>query len=210
MTDEFRPRYPGYDVLERWNSVDWDDATRRVVRRRLEPPPTPRFFTGAEIRTLEALAERILPQPDRNAAERVLIVPWIDAKLAEDQRDGWRLEGLPPQRELWRAALVGVDETAQALYGAAFADLDLTAQDEVLRRIARGDPPGSTWVAIPAKRFFSSILCATVVTIYYAHPTAWSETGYNGPSSPRGHVRKWIGGVDPWEAHERQTRWGTK
>lgn len=45
--------------------------------------------------------------------------------------------------------------------------------------------------------------------IYYAHPLTWNETGYNGPSSPRGHVRKWIGGVDPWEAHQRTTLWGT-
>jgi hypothetical protein len=45
----------------------------------------------------------------------------------------------------------------------------------------------------------------TAVKIYYAHPRAWSEIGYSGPSSPRGHVRNWMGGVDPWDAKETAT-----
>jgi hypothetical protein len=210
LSDEFRSRYPGYDVLDKWYSLDWDDQTRDVVRRRVEQVPAYRFFTEPEVRTLGAIVERILPQPDRDAAERVPIVPWIDAKLADDRRDGYRYEGLPPQRELWRAALVGVDETTHALHGCTFAEIGAVEQDDILRSLERGDAPGSAWTRIPAPRFFTDVLCATVAKIYYAHPTAWSETGYNGPSSPRGHVRKWIGGVDPWEAHERDTLWDTE
>ncbi len=41
--------------------------------------------------------------------------------------------------------------------------------------------------------------------MYYSHPLAWNEIGYGGPSSPRGHVRKWEGGVDPWEAQEKES-----
>jgi hypothetical protein len=210
MTEDFRSRYPGYDVLTRWASVDWDDPTRDVVRRRLEQIPARRFLTERESLLLEAIVERLMPQPDRAAADRVPIVPWIDAKLADDRRDGYRHEGLPPQRELWRAALRGVDETAQALLGRSFVECGTEGQDAILRELEGGDPPGATWQAIPSQRFFTDTLCALVVRIYYAHPSAWSETGYNGPSSPRGHVRKWIGGVDPWEAHERETRWDTE
>jgi Gluconate 2-dehydrogenase subunit 3 len=210
MTEEFRSRYPDYDVLRRRESVDWDDQTREIVRRRIDEVPPRRFFTDAEARTLGAAVERILPQPDRQPEDRVPIVPWIDAKLADDRRDGYRYQELPPQRELWRAALSGLDETAQALHGRAFIDLGPTDQDDVLRHLEQGDAPGQTWSTIPSKRFFADTLCATVVKLYYAHPTAWSEVGYSGPSSPRGHVRKWIGGVDRWEAHEQKTRWGTK
>ncbi|HEV8599012.1 MAG TPA: gluconate 2-dehydrogenase subunit 3 family protein [Gemmatimonadales bacterium] len=210
MSEEFRPRYPGYDVLDRWNSPDWDDPTREVVRRRLEGIPAPRFFTPAELATLEAAVERILPQPDRGPEARVPIVPWIDAKLAEDFRDGFRYEGMPAQRELWRSALVGLDQTAQALYGRQFTAIEDEDRDEVLRQLEQGHPPGEIWASLGSGRFFRDTLCATVVRIYYAHPTAWSETGYSGPSSPRGHIRKWIGGVDPWEPHERPTRWKTE
>jgi hypothetical protein len=205
----FRSRYPEYDVLAKWSSLDWDDQTRDVVRRRLDEVPAIRFFTSDEAALLAAVAERIVPQPDRPPEGRVPIVPFIDERLHEDRRQGYRYEGLPPQRDAWRAGLAGIDETARALHGRPFLALAGDDQDVVLRSIESGSPPGRSWERLDAKRFFISVLCDTVVKTYYAHPVAWNETGYNGPSSPRGHVRKWIGGVDPWEAHERKTRWGT-
>jgi Gluconate 2-dehydrogenase subunit 3 len=203
MNDPLRSPYSGYDVLDKWSSPDWDDQTREVVGKRLFSVPEIRFFTDVEARTLEAVAERIVPQPDRSVAERIPVVPWIDDKLHEDRRDGYRYDGMPPQREAWRCGIAGIDETAGALFGGKrFRDLDGSAQDGVLRRIEHGDPPGATWTTLPAARFFQSVLCMTIVKTYYAHPSAWNEVGYNGPSSPRGHMRIWEGGVDPWEAHE--------
>src|SRR2546421_1683604 len=205
MEQEFRTRYPKYNVLDKWSSPDWDDQTHEVVRRRLEEVPEIRFFTDAEARTLAVVAERIAPQPDRDETEKIPIVPWIDEKLYKDERDGYRYEGLPPQREAWRNGLTGINETAQALFGGKmFVDLDPLSQDVVLTRAARGDAPGATWKRMPAARFFKSVLSITIVKIYYAHPVAWNEIGYNGPSSPRGHVRKWEGGVDPWRSEERR------
>lgn len=203
MNHPLRSPYAGYDVLDKWSSPDWDDQTRDAVGKRLFNVPAIRFFTDIEARTLEAVAERIVPQPDRSAAERIPIVPWIDEKLHEDRRDGYRYDGMPPQREAWRHGVAGIDETACVLFvGKRFLQLDGSAQDEVLRRIEHGDPPGATWATFPARRFFQSVLCVTIVKTYYAHPSAWNEVGYNGPSSPRGHMRIWEGGVDPWEAHE--------
>jgi hypothetical protein len=199
--NQFQTRYPNYNVLDKWSSPDWDDQTREVVRRRLEEIPGIRFFTDEEARTLTAITERIIPQPDRNKAEKVPIVPWIDEKLYEDKRDGYRYEEMPPQREAWRLGLKGINETSQALFaGKVFVDLDPLSQDVVLTHVAGGHPQGDSWNQVAAARFFRDILCATIVKNYYAHPLAWNEIGYNGPSSPRGHVRKWEGGVDPWEA----------
>ncbi|HKO15497.1 MAG TPA: gluconate 2-dehydrogenase subunit 3 family protein [Gemmatimonadaceae bacterium] len=205
----FQSRYPGYDVLDRWSSPDWDDQTREVVRRRLEQVPPIRFFTPQEAALLSAIGERIIPQPDRAPDERVPIVPFIDERLHEDRRQGYRYEEIPPQREAWRAGLAGIDATSLSLHARAFLVLSGEEQDTVLRRIERGDPPGDPWDGLDARRFFTNVLCETIVKTYYAHPMAWNETGYSGPSSPRGHVRKWIGGVDPWEAHERPTLWKT-
>src|SRR5688572_6071190 len=199
----FYTRYRGYNVLDKWSSTDWDDQTREVVRRRLEEIPRIRFFTSEETELLEAVAERIVPQPDRGQAEKIPIVPWIDEKLYEDKRDGYRYEEMPPQREAWRLGLKGINETAQTLFGGRkFIDLDPLSQDVVLTHVARGNPDEDTWKLLASQRSFRDILCATVVKIYYAHPLAWNEIGYNGPSSPRGHVRKGEGGVDPWEAQE--------
>src|SRR5687768_10852459 len=200
---QFQTRYPNYNVLDKWSSPDWDDQTRKVVRKRLEEIPPIRFFTQEEARTLAAVAERIVPQPDRAEAEKIPIVPWIDEKLFEDRRDGFRYEELPPQREAWRLGLAGIDETARSLFAdKPFVGLDPLSQDDVLGRVARGDPPGEAWERLPARRFFTSVLSTTIVRLYYAHPLAWNEIGYSGPSAVRGHVRKWEGGVDPWEAQE--------
>lgn len=200
--ETFQTHYPNYNVLDKWSSPDWDDQTREVVRQRLEEIPPIRFFTNHEARILAAITERIIPQPDRGEVKKVPIVPWIDEKLYEDKRDGYRYEDMPPQREAWRLGLKGINEAAQALFDAKeFVDLDPLSQDVVLTHVGRGDPPGAAWKLLPAARFFKDVLCITIAKIYYAHPLAWNEIGYNGPSSPRGHVRKWVGGVDPWEAH---------
>jgi len=72
-------------------------------------------------------------------------------------------------------------------------------------RFARGDMPGEAWATLPAELMFKLML-QRIVRTYYAHPAAWSEVGYNGPSAIRGHVRVWAGGVDPWEAQEAGVR----
>jgi hypothetical protein len=197
-----RTRYPAYDVLAKWAGPDWDAQTRAVVRQRVEQVPPIQFLTADEARLLEAVAERLVPQPDRDAREKIAIVPWIDEKLHNDWRDGYRYEELPPLRDVWRLGLAGIEETARLMHSRPFADLDAAAQDDVLERLQRGDAPGDAWTRLPAARFFRDVLCLTVVKVYYGHPSAWSEIGYSGPSSPRGHVRNWMGGVDPWEPQE--------
>jgi hypothetical protein len=210
MTDRFESRYPDYNALASANSLDWDEQTWKAVQDRVTTDPAARFLTTTEMLTLEAVAERIIPQPDRSPSDRVPIAPWIDAKLFNDRRDGYRYEGMPPQRVAWRSAIEGIEQTSREIHGRAFTDLSANLQDEVLRTIERGNPPGAAWGDVPAALFFRSVLCITIAKAYYSHPTAWSEIGYSGPSSPRGHVRIWIGGVDPWEPHERATLWKTE
>jgi hypothetical protein len=210
MTDDFESRYPDYDALAKGETPDWDEQTWQAVQDRVREQPAPRFFSAEEILILEAVADRIIPQPDRAPGVRIPIAGWIDAKLFEDRRDGYRYEGMPPQRDAWRRALEGIDQTAREVHGRAFTDLSSDQQDQVLSVIEAGTPPGAVWRDLPAALFFTSVLCITIVKAYYSHPTAWGEIGYSGPSSPRGHVRIWIGGVDAWEPHERPTRWDTE
>ena len=198
-----RSGYPGYDVLAKRTTPDWDAPTRALIHHRLNEVPPIRFLTADEVRVLEAVTDRLIPQADRAADARVPIVPWIDEKLHHDRRDGYRYEDLPPLREAWRQGLTGLDETARLLHGRPFADLEPQAQNDTLSRVQRGDPPGSTWSQLSAARFFRDVLCLTVVRTYYAHPAAWSEIGYSGPSAVRGHFRNWMGGVDPWDAPEK-------
>ncbi|HKT33449.1 MAG TPA: gluconate 2-dehydrogenase subunit 3 family protein, partial [Nitrospira sp.] len=156
--DSFRSPYPHFNVMDKWNTPDWDDQTRAVIRARLEDVPSIRFFSATEVATLTAVVDRILPQHDRDRSARVPIVPWIDKKLFEDQRDGWREETLPPQREAWKLALAALDESAKSFYRVRFADIDEASQDMILKRVQQGDPPGETWKHVPPKPFFSKML----------------------------------------------------
>ena len=55
---------------------------------------------------------------------------------------------------------------------------------------------------MPPAIFFAKRLLPDIVTLYYAHPTAWNEIGFGGPASPRGYVRMDFDRRDPWEAAE--------
>ncbi len=81
---EFRTPYLTYDVLDKWDSPSWNDQTRETVRARLEEVPERRFLSAQEWSLLEAIVDRLVPQPDRE--EPVPIVPWIDDMLHRDRR----------------------------------------------------------------------------------------------------------------------------
>lgn len=196
--------YPGYDVLAKWRSPSFDDATRDVLRGRLERVPQRSFLSEEEWRLLDAVVARLIPQPDR--AEPIPITPWIDSMLAANQGDGYRREGVPVLREAWRQGLAGLMAEAQAEHAKGFDALSVEEQDALLTRIQRGESSNPGWDGLPAGHFFTDMLLRTVVGIYYAHPDAWSEIGFGGPASPRGYVRLGFGGLDPWEAVEARDR----
>jgi hypothetical protein len=110
---------------------------------------------------------------------------------------------MPDDRQAYRLGLQGFNQTAGHLHGRPFPELSPEEQREVIQHVAEGSPPGEAWQKIPAERFFQMLL-NNIITEYYAHPSAWAEIGFNGPASPRGHIRLKLGQRDPWEAEEVQ------
>jgi hypothetical protein len=196
----FRTPYPGYDVLAKWRSPSFDEATRDVLRRRLKEVPPRRFLASEEWLLLEAACARLIPQPEREPP--IPIVPWIDAALNEDRGEGYCYEDMPPMRKAWRQGLKGLAREAERRFSEAFETLAAEDQDTVLRAIQAGDVDPEAWAGLPPRRFFCDLLLKTVAGIYYAHPAAWSEIGFGGPASPRGYVRLGLDGVDPWDGRE--------
>ncbi|MFZ1198854.1 MAG: gluconate 2-dehydrogenase subunit 3 family protein [Desulfobacterales bacterium] len=198
---EFIPRFPRYDVLSKRHTPSWNEQTRRVVEKRRRDIPARRFFDPHEWATLEAIGARIIPQPDRSDSP-VPIAPFIDAKLFEDRTDGTRYAGMPPLQEAWRQGLQGIDEESRRRFGDSFCDLPPERQDDILRAVQQGEVESDGWRQLPAAQFFKSRLLHDIVSVYYAHPAAWSEIGFGGPASPRGYVRLRPDRHDPWEAAE--------
>lgn len=198
--------YPGFHTLAQQDF--WDDATRRLIQRRVHAIPPIRFFEAGEAALLRAVCDRILPQHDRDEAHMIPIVNGIDARLFENRTDGYRYEHMPPDREAHRLGLQGIDAIAQHLFNRPFIELAPLEQDRVLKTIHDAAPPAgqAIWDRMPVQRYWM-LLVQDVLEVYYAHPWAWDEIGFGGPAYPRGYMRLERGEPEPWEVDERRYAW---
>jgi hypothetical protein len=196
MTD----RYPDYDVMTKQWSPPWNAITRKVVQRRLAVPREPRFFNAAEWDTLGAVCNRIMPQPVGRPS--IPLPAYVDAKITEKHMDGYRYAALPDQGEAWQRGLAALDQEAQDAHAGRFHTLPPEKQDDLLRRMQRGELHAETWGGMPCQSFFEHRVIADITHAYYAHPIAWNEIGFGGPASPRGYVRMQLDRRDPWEPVE--------
>jgi hypothetical protein len=165
-------------------------ATRAVLKSRLVPddaPPLavskPRFFDSVAFDTLHAACARLIPQTDRTRP--VDLAGALDDRLAEGKCDGWRYSQMPPDGEAYRRGLLGLNESAHAMFDLPFYVLDAAQQDEVLLAVQRNEAPGRTWKTIPARRFFEELL-AELTECFYSDPLTLEEIGYVGFADARG------------------------
>ena len=200
MTD-FRTPYLTYDVLDKWDTPSWNDQTRAVIDQRLNKVPERRYLNEEEWSLLQAIVERLVPQPDR-AEGPLPIVPWIDALLFHNHTPGYRYADMPPMRDAWRQGLKAIAAESRNRHGRTFEKLAAEQQDDLLRDVENNRIDSRYWGNLPAGGFFKHHLLKEVVGIYYSHPSAWSEIGYGGPASPRGYARLGLDERDPWEAEE--------
>ena len=206
-------RYPGYDVLNKRNSVSWNDKTREVIDSRLAIDPNRHaFFTDEEWPTIRAVCDRIVPQTVARP-RRVPMAAMLDEKMHKNAGDGYRHAELPPMRQAWQRGLAALDVEAKARHDRRFHDLGPLEQDEILKAVQEGRVHDDrVWRSLPPESFFKNRVLHDLISLYYSHPTSWNEIGYGGPASPRGYARMNYNRRDPWEAveakpgHEAQAR----
>lgn len=156
------------------------EPTRAALKARLlEPDPRRAFFTLSESALLEVVSVRLIPQ------FHVSLAAQIDARLAQGQGKGWRFDALPPDGELYRLGLRGLNELAQAQHGSSFSDLAPLEMDAVLLTVQRGEVSGGVWQTLPAKRFFEELL-TELTELHYSHPLAQLGIGYAGFADAHG------------------------
>ena len=114
-TPQMIGRYPDFDVLD---AVDtWDEATRKVVLARLDPPgPLRLLHRRRRSRRCARSATSCWP---RTREPRVPVAEMVDAKLADGKLDGYRYADMPDDRDTWRpgAARPGRDRPASGTAG---------------------------------------------------------------------------------------------
>ncbi len=193
-------RYPGYHVLDQRGH--WDEATRKVVLDRVQNVPEYKHFDGQRRATLEALCARVVPQDNRRREQHVPLAPWIDNLCEQEVLEGFRFDDMPPNSTAWEWGLDGLDQAAQTLTGSHFADLEGDQQDQVLRTVRDGNPPGNAWQRMPARKWWTYVAVRQITGVYYSHPYAWDEIGFGGPAYPRGYFALNHGEREPWEVRD--------
>jgi len=116
-----------------------------------------RFFTEAEARSLGALSERLIPADRDPGAAWAGVVNFLDRQLAGYYKKF---------RTTYRQGLAGVDQTSQTLFGREFARLAGAQQDEVLRALENGRPPGDAWQRLSSEQFFDLLITHTMQGFY--------------------------------------------
>ena len=198
--------YPGFSTLSQ--QAFWDEATRKIVKARVEQVPPIRFFSAEQARLMQAICDRLMPQDDRDEAHKIQIVNYIDNRLYNRNIDGYRFEDMPPDHEAHLLGLQAIETIAQHMFSHSFIELGPREQDEVLQTIHDGNPPAAEdiWRKMSVTRFWM-LLMQDAVDAYYAHPYAWDEVGFGGPAYPRGYMRLENGKPEPWEVEEQRYEW---
>ena len=198
--------YLGFRTLDQQKY--WDAATRKVVLERVTRMIPMRFFTPDEARTMEAVVDRIIPQEDRTAEQRIPILPSIDERLFTGRIEGYRYSDMPQDQEAYRLGARAFEQMAQTLHGRAFHELKTIEQEQILQSVHHAKPKAAQelWSQMNIKRFWT-LLVSDCCAVYYAHPWAWDEIGFGGPAYPRGYMRLEEGEPEPWEVDEERYEW---
>jgi hypothetical protein len=138
-----------------------------------------------EAETLTAFADIVLAQ---DAEPRIPVIAYVDQKLFEGERDGYRYFDMPDDDETWRRVARGLDEEARRCGQDRFALLGVEQQLEVCHRFAKGDLHGGAWDTLNVSRAWSVVM-RYLLQAFYSHPWSWNEIGFGGPAYPRGYSR---------------------
>jgi pimeloyl-ACP methyl ester carboxylesterase len=173
--------------------------TRAVLVERLrDNPAATGILTSEELLILHALVERIIPNAPFDLVSR------IDHALAQNPRDGWRFNTLPPDQEAWQQGLHSLDIAARKIFAVPFLALDADRIDDLLRRaqtgdlgagllasLHRGDRP-ATYDASQMRDWFEDVR-AEIVKIYFADPRTMERIDFTGFADDQGFTHIQLG-----------------
>ena len=190
-------RPPGSAGVRALVDTDWvTDPTRRVMQERAAwRSDGPRFFTPAELATLAAVHDAMVPQdgPDEPGGPRyrVDIAGEVDRRLAGGGGNGWRYDALPDDGHAYRRGL--------AALGAAFHETSRGDRLAVLTRMRSAEVVGPAWDGLDPQRLLEEWL-AEAVEIYYSHAGGgMADMAYVGFADARGWRRVGLDQLDPVE-----------
>lgn len=134
------------------------------------PPPPIRFFTDAQFRVVEAMAERIFPADSEGpGAKEARVAYYIDGQLTSgwgrgerlylqgpfvapaDSGHGWQIPMTP--RDVYKDGLAAIDAYTQKQFNKPYDQLTAKQQDDILQMLSGGKV--STFQTVTSAQFFS-------------------------------------------------------
>jgi len=184
-------RFPGFEVLEQ--AGHWDGVTAGVVLSRVGMAPDIRFLTPEQEAIATALCDRLLGQDEE---PRIAVVPMVDARLAEQETDGWHYDDMPEDGQAWQDSLRYLDADCQSRFSCGLALARIEDQQAVIQAVQ--DLGSKDWHGLNAGHVWS-LWTRYACTTFYAHPSAWNEIGFPGPAYPRGYKNPGVDKREPFE-----------
>jgi gluconate 2-dehydrogenase gamma chain len=176
----------------------------------------PAFFTPGEWAFLNAACDRLVPNDEHGPGGVALGVPqYIDRQMGTPWADGgiWYMHGpffeakpefgyqsqLTPKQQ-YRIGIKAIDAICQRDFVGNFSELPPERQDDVLRKIEKGE---LTSAGLPLKTFFVDFLLKNVMEGYFGDPmyggnkdmAAWTMIAYPGV---RADYLEWVGDARPY------------
>ena len=121
----------------------------------------------------------------------------IDARLAEQETDGWRYDDMPEDGQAWRDTLRFLDEDSQDAWSHARSRRPRSEDQRAVLQAVQ-DLGGKDWHGLNAAHVWS-LWTRYACTAFYAHPSAWNEIGFPGPAYPRGYKNPGVAQREPFE-----------
>lgn len=169
--------------------------TRRVLLQRLhEKPDAQGLLDVEELRTLRALAARVIPDAGFDLAGR------LDQMLAQPQHDGWRFNTLPQDGDAWKLGLASLDAAAQRMFAVTFVALDVARQDQILKLAQKGHlgkgllasmhlrGDAKLFDAAQMRDWFEDVR-GELVKLYVADPRTMERIGFTGFADEQGFIK---------------------
>jgi pimeloyl-ACP methyl ester carboxylesterase len=158
--------------------------TRNALLARLNETPTGAgVLDTEELRTLRAVAARIVPNAPFDLATR------INESLAQTQHDGWRFNSLPDDASAWKLGLATLDDAALHQNSVPFIALHPEQQDELLHRAQAGDLSASLLTSLhlthnsltaAQMQVWFEDLRGECAKLYIADPRSMQRIGFTG------------------------------
>jgi gluconate 2-dehydrogenase gamma chain len=148
-------------------SADLLEAAQKARAARRAGAPL-RFFTPAQHRTVDMLAEAIIPADDRSPGARAAqVADYLDFILSES---------LPDVQKAWTDGIAALDAASTTQCGKPFADAAADQQVALLTDISKNEFNPST----PVEKFFAEAKERTIFGYYTTEIGIHQELKYKG------------------------------